>query len=150
MPIWHYRGRYVGESNPKHWHVCDGKWVDTNSLRADGGWQEIEAKLVELCPDGRPNTRNGTRPAPRLRPFLPVDQREGGRLTKQPLDARIRRRSRALVRLFRGDQAPQRAGPDRLAIAPGPANCDESHRTFHTPPRLIAGWNEFHNSRRLT
>ena len=47
-PIWHYRGWYSEKGDP----VCDNKWVDANGLKADGGWQEIQAKLDELCPDG--------------------------------------------------------------------------------------------------
>jgi hypothetical protein len=38
---------------PKHWHVCDAKWVNANNLKADSGWQEIEAKLVEPCMSSR-------------------------------------------------------------------------------------------------
>lgn len=49
VPIWHYRGWYTDNGNP----VCDNKWVDAPSLKADDGWKEIEAKLLELCPDGR-------------------------------------------------------------------------------------------------
>jgi hypothetical protein len=45
----HYRGRYAGEAAAR---ICDGKWVDANGLRADGGWQEIDAKLIELRPEG--------------------------------------------------------------------------------------------------
>jgi hypothetical protein len=48
-PIWHYRGWFLPGGDP----VCDGKWVDANSLKADDGWKEIEAKLLELCPDGQ-------------------------------------------------------------------------------------------------
>ena len=47
--MWHYRGRHAGEATTR---ICDGKWVDANGLRADGGRQEIDAKLIELCPDG--------------------------------------------------------------------------------------------------
>jgi hypothetical protein len=49
MPIWHYRGWYADNGKP----VCDNKWIDANSLKADDGWKEIEAKLLELCPDSR-------------------------------------------------------------------------------------------------
>jgi hypothetical protein len=49
VPCWHNRGRYAKDNVP----VCDGKWVDAINLRADGGWLEIQAKLEELCPDGR-------------------------------------------------------------------------------------------------
>jgi hypothetical protein len=72
VPIWHYRGRYVGDSNPRHWHVCDGKWVDANSLKADGGWPEIEAKLIELCPDGPAKYREWNKAgAPAASHFFP-------------------------------------------------------------------------------
>jgi hypothetical protein len=47
VPIWHYRGWYENGER-----VCDGKWVDANGPKADGGWKEIQAKLDELCPDG--------------------------------------------------------------------------------------------------
>lgn len=51
-PVWHYRGWYAdGAANPGG-AICDGKWCDANTLRADDGWPEIEAKLLELCPDG--------------------------------------------------------------------------------------------------
>jgi hypothetical protein len=33
VPIRHYRGWYTKDGHP----VCDNKWVDANSLRADGG-----------------------------------------------------------------------------------------------------------------
>jgi hypothetical protein len=46
--MWHYRGWYTEKGDP----VCDNKWIDANGLKADGGWQEIQAKLDELCPDG--------------------------------------------------------------------------------------------------
>ena len=46
MPVWHYRGWYE-DGKP----VCDNKWVNATNLRADDGWNEIEAKLLELCPD---------------------------------------------------------------------------------------------------
>jgi len=48
-PSWHYRGYYIDSSSP----ICDGKWVDAVLLVADDGWQEIEAKLNELCPGAR-------------------------------------------------------------------------------------------------
>jgi hypothetical protein len=48
MPFWHYRGVYTDIGNP----VCDGKWCDAANLVADSGWQEIDARLIELCPDG--------------------------------------------------------------------------------------------------
>ena len=48
-PIWHYRGWYAEDGKP----VCDNKWVEALSLRADDGWKEIDAKLLELCPDGK-------------------------------------------------------------------------------------------------
>jgi hypothetical protein len=48
VPIWHYRGKYDSGDT-----ICGGKWVDANSLKADDGWLEIEAKLMVLCPDAK-------------------------------------------------------------------------------------------------
>jgi hypothetical protein len=46
QPTWHYRGYYKDNSSP----VCDGKWVDANSLKADGGWSEIQKQLLNFAP----------------------------------------------------------------------------------------------------
>lgn len=47
MPIWFYQGAYADSGRP----VCDGKWCNSGLLRADNGFQEIQAELDRLNPD---------------------------------------------------------------------------------------------------
>lgn len=49
QPIWHYRGYWRDTSNP----VCDGLWNSANDLKADDGWKEIEAALLEHAPESK-------------------------------------------------------------------------------------------------
>jgi len=72
-PMWHYRGWYA-DGKP----VCDNKWVDANGLKADDGWKEIEAKLLELCPDGQEKYEQWNKSgAPQASHFFPpIDAKE--------------------------------------------------------------------------
>ena len=68
IPAWHYRGTY--EDGEK---VCDGKWVDVSRLKADEGWNEIGAKLAELCLDGAEKYNAWNKAdAPAASEFFPV------------------------------------------------------------------------------
>lgn len=44
QPIWFFKGQDAADGHP----LCDGKWINANSLRADEGWKEITAELHRI------------------------------------------------------------------------------------------------------
>lgn len=73
-PVWHYRGWNAANGSP----ICDNKWVPASSLKADDGWEEIQAKLDELCPDGTERFQQwNTKDAPEASAlFIPISAAE--------------------------------------------------------------------------
>jgi len=49
-PIMHVQAIDLADHNDP---LYDGKWVDTNSFRADDGMKEITARVMELYPDAQ-------------------------------------------------------------------------------------------------
>jgi hypothetical protein len=75
QPIWHYQGRYIKDGEP----VCDGKWGDVfGSLKADGGWKEIEDMVFKINPTDAENYKKwNQKGAPEAHHFFaPIEKKE--------------------------------------------------------------------------